>query len=361
MKTFFLLFLLALSPLSAYSINFISADHKHYSYMGRIDFSTAKKPFISWPGTSIKASITGNKLVVVMDDQEGKNYFNVIINNNGMFPNVIALKKGHHEYNLSYMLTNIESTATTQIEIFKRTEGHEGGTYFHGLKLADNAKLLVPPKRLNKRIAFFGDSVTTGMGNEAPDNSPDNNSVDKNHYWSYASITARALNAEHHTVSSSGIGFMISWFDHAMPDVYDQISGVGNNDTQWDFSSWQPDVVVVNLGQNDSWLIDNEKRIQPSKTEIINAYKKLIKKLQAKYPKAKFICAMGSMDITAPYKSHWPSYIKAAVAQLNSENSGDNIELITFKHTSFTKHPRVHQHVANAKQLTNKIKALMNW
>ncbi|MFQ3198917.1 MAG: hypothetical protein ACJAUL_002811 [Paraglaciecola sp.] len=85
------------------------------------------------------------------------------------------------------------------------------------------------------------------MGNEAPYNGDDNLSSQKNHYLFYAPMIARILDAEFHTVSQSGIGFMIRWFDFIMADFYDQMAATGNNASRWDFTLWQPDV-VVNLG-----------------------------------------------------------------------------------------------------------------
>ena len=340
----------------------IPADAEGFLYTGRVDFNNAKQPWLSWPGTSIKAEFTGNKLVVMFNDELGKNYYNVILNGEDRFPTVLELKKGRQEYDLSYLLVD-NANAVNKLEIFKRTEGHEGGSHFLGLKIADNAKLLAKPKPLNRRIAFFGDSITSGMGNEAPDNAKDNVGSEKNHYWSYAPITARNVNAEFHTTSSSGIGFMVSWFDNIMPQVYDQISGVGDNDTAWDFSQWQPDVVVVNLGQNDSWLIDNEKRLkpEPSSADIISAYKAFVNKLREHYPKAKFVSALGSMDATNPKRAHWPKYIQTAIDEINIENPEANIELVTFDFNGYQSHPRVHQHIKNANKLTAHIKKIMHW
>lgn len=340
----------------------ISAVDEGFLYTGRIDYSQPDKAFISWPGTSIKANFTGDKLIILMDDENGKNYFNVIINGREQFPAVIALKKGLHEYDLSYLLFN-KANVSTQIQIFKRTEGHEGGTWFLGLKLDDNAKLLKAPKALKRKIAFFGDSITSGMGNEGADNGKDDIESEKNHYWSYAAITARNVNAEFHSISLSGIGVMVSWFDFIMPQYYDQVSASGNNTSVWDFSQWQPDVVVVNLGQNDSWLIDNEKRLKPEPTEreIINGYKAFIQKLKTVYPSAKFISALGSMDATKAERKHWVRYVNTAITELNVENSQNIIEFITFDFNGYHGHPRIPQHIKNADKLTDKIKYLMKW
>lgn len=345
-----------------FSSQLISADDQGFLYTGRVDFSEPNKPLISWPGTSIKANFSSTSLVIVLDDEKGKNYFNVILNGQGQFPAVISLKKGLHEYDLSYLLFN-QSNAVTQIEIYKRTEGHEGGTHFLGLKLDDNAKLLAPPKSLNRKIAFFGDSITSGMGNEGANNGDDNLESEKNHYWSYAAITARNLNAEFHSISLSGIGIMVSWFDFIMPQYFDQLSAAGNNQSEWNFTQWQPEVVVVNLGQNDSWLIDNEKRLEPAPTErnIIDAYKTFMLELRAVYPKAQFISALGSMDATKAERKHWVGYVKTAISELNKQNKHNQIEFIAFDFTGYQGHPRIAQHIQNADKLSTKIKSLMQW
>lgn len=335
----------------------IPASDKGFLYTGRIDFSDKNKPYITWPGTSIKANIAGNKLVLLIEDEKGENYFNVIINGNTLYPYVLKLNKGLKKYDLSHLITS----KTTEFELFKRTEGYEGGTFFRGVEVQNGYSLEKTPKRPSRKIAFFGDSITSGMGNEGADNDVDNRASEKNHYLSYAAITARNLNAEFHTVSRSGIGFMVSWFDFIMPDYYDQLTGVENNDSQWDFSTWQPDVVVVNLGQNDSWLIDNEKRLQPEPTDqdIIDAYANFIIKLSVHYPNAKFVSALGSMNATENNK--WPAYIKRAISRVEQKNSKIKVEMTLFDFNGYKKHPRVQQHVVNADKLTRHIKSLMNW
>jgi hypothetical protein len=241
----------------------IPANNDQYLYSGRIDFSQPLGPVISWPGTSIKANFSGTFLAVVLDDEKGKNYFNVIIDGDNTSPYVLQAKQGENTYIINTQLSNVPHS----VEIYKRTEGEEGGTRFKGIKIDDNATLLHPPVAAKRKMEIFGDSITSGMGNEGADNGADNLGSEKNNYLAYGSIAARELNAELHTISQSGIGVMISWFDFIMPQFYNQLSAVGNNDTAWDFSTWTPDVVLINLMQNDKWLIDNEKRLQPNPSD----------------------------------------------------------------------------------------------
>jgi hypothetical protein len=64
-------------------------------YTGRIDFADRAQPMLSWPGTSIAANFTGSSLAVTLDDQLGKNFFNVFIDDK---PAVIEAAKGSKTY-----------------------------------------------------------------------------------------------------------------------------------------------------------------------------------------------------------------------------------------------------------------------
>ena len=338
-------------------VQLIPADNANYLYTGRVDFADKKAPSISWTGTSIKANFTGTSLALKLDDQFGKNYFNIFIDGETQHPYVLEAKQGEQTYVISTALKAGNHT----LEIYKRTEGEEGATAFKGLLLDKDAKLLAPPARPARRIEIYGDSITTGAGNEGADNGADHLLSEKNNYWAYGAITARNLNAELHTISQSGIGIMISWFPFIMPQFYDQLSAVGNNDSQWNFSQWTPDLVVINLFQNDSWLVDREQRLQPVPTDAqrVQAYINFVRSVRAKYPKAQIICALGSMDATATPK--WPGYITTAVERMKKENNDQKLDTIFFEFTGFGGHPRIAQHKANAEKLTAFIKQKMNW
>jgi hypothetical protein len=199
------------------------------------------------------------------------------------------------------------------------------------------------------------------MGDEAPMNGRDDVGRDKNSYLSYAGITARNLSAELHQTSQSGIGVMISWFPFTMPDFYDQLSAVGNNDTQWDFARWTPDVVVVNLMQNDRWLVGDQHRLQPEPDDAgrIAAYETFVKRIRQLYPKAYIVCALGSMDATKP-GSQWPGYIKSAVEDMRK--GGDKrIDTVFFPFTGYGAHPRLKHQRDNAEILTAFIRKKMSW
>lgn len=346
--------------LPAYAVTKISGGDKYLQYTGRIDLGNPNEPQISWPGSMIAANFTGQSLAFTLDDQLGKNFFNVFIDGDLQHPIIIQAEKGEK----TYVVADKLAEGKHSFLFTKRTEGEEGATTIKGIELADHAKLLAPPPRLTRKIEFFGDSITSGMANESLDDGPDHLPKDKNNFMAYDAITARDLDAELHVTSQSGIGVMVSWFPFIMPQFYDQLSAVGNNDTQWDFSSWTPDVVVINLFQNDAWLTDREHRLipNPNDEQRIQAYMDFVKTIRGKYPKAYIVCALGSMDATKA-GSKWPGYVTTAVERMKQENPSENKKMDTlfFEFTGYEAHPRVKQHQANAAKLTALIKQKMNW
>ena len=347
-----------LGALTAVGGTHIAPNDNRLQYSGRIDFSNPTAPQLSWPGSTVAANFTGESLALELDDLQGRNFYNVFLDDDYAHPTVLRCERGAKTYAVASHL----APGPHRFLLTKRTEGAEGATVFKGLDLADGAALLPPPPRPLHKMEIFGDSISSGMGNEGPDGSTDGDPQYKNNFLAYGPIAARDLNAELHVISQSGIGIMISWFDFTMPQFYDQLSAVGNNDTRWDFTQWTPELVVINLLQNDSWLIDREKRLIPSPTDAqrIQAYVDFVRTIRSKYPKAFILCALGSMDATRP-GSKWPGYISAAVDQLKKENPAEQIETLFFDFTGYEAHPRVSQHRANAAKLTAFVRQKLGW
>jgi hypothetical protein len=136
---------------SSLALSTIAPDDGHYQYSGRIDLSQQGKAYLNWPGSSIKMRFSGAKFTFVMADDKGRNFYNIIFNGQDTYPLVLAVQKGLHNDDLSYM---VEGSPTT-VEIFKHTEGTEGGSCFHGVQLEDGRALLPPPPVPKRKIAFF--------------------------------------------------------------------------------------------------------------------------------------------------------------------------------------------------------------
>ncbi|WP_123042904.1 SGNH/GDSL hydrolase family protein [Cohnella candidum] len=112
------------------------------------------------------------------------------------------------------------------------------------------------------KIEFIGDSITSGEGTVGAKAEEDWIPMWFGAVRNYTYLTAEAVGAEYRVLSQSGWGVLTSWDNNPrnnLPDYYEKVCGLLTGDKNaalgafddYDFGSWQPDVVVVNLGTND--------------------------------------------------------------------------------------------------------------
>ncbi|OJJ14219.1 hypothetical protein BKI52_43915 [marine bacterium AO1-C] len=355
-----LLFLLCLSLTKAaiaQNVQFIEADASGLDYFGRINYSNPKMPEFYWPGTSVELRFRGSSFVnVLLEDEKGKNYFNIILNGNSNKPTVLHCKKGKGKYQV---LKGLDPRQTYRVTIFKRTETDEGHTKFAGVELSQGAQVMLVKRKRRPRIEFYGNSITVGMGNEDLSGRKNTNPAFKNNYLSYAAITARELRLEYRCIAKSGIGVMVSWYDMIMPEMYHRLHPE-KADSRHDFTDWTPDIVVVNLFQNDSWLVNmpgdpnHKKRFakgKPQPQQIVQAYVNFIRSLRKVYPKAHIVCTLGSMN-AVQYGKPWKGYIAQAVTQMKQQHRDQKLHTVFFAYNNRRfGHPVVADHRKMANQL----------
>ncbi len=339
----------------SFSLETIKADNQNFQYTGRIDFTIKEKPIFYWPGTYVKANFEGSLLIISFDDERGETYYDVFLDNDFNNPHIIDCSKGKKNYLISSTLKD----TIHSLLIFRRTEASTGPTKFLGIQLDSGKRLLEPPRRPEHKILFYGNSITCGMGNEAPDSSSDDNFAQENNFEAYGAIASRLLNSDYMCISKSGIGIMISWFDLIMPNYYYRLNPEDSL-SQWNFDKYIPDVVVINLFQNDSWLINRLNPV-PDSAQIVQAYFNFITQVRSHHPNSYIICALGSMDATKE-GSPWPIYIKEAVKKMQTERNDKSITSYFFPfHENWLKHPRVRHHIVMGKNLAKFIKNVMKW
>jgi hypothetical protein len=295
----------------------VSFDNSNVYYEGRIvknkEIGAAE---IYWPGSSVSLQFKGKAISAILEDQKGENYFTVVVD--GEEDSVLHLSKGKNKYVLADSLASGKHI----VELHKRNDWGYGKTMFYGYEVAGNTTFPMGAKKMF--IELYGDSITVGYGNEDTTGKDRSTGDVSNNYHAYGAVTARNLHAEYSCIAHSGIGIMVSWHSCIMPDEYSRFDPSDKN-SQWDFSSKEPDVVVINLFQNDFWIVNNPKNDQfkrrfgsvaPSKEQTIESYVAFVKTIRSKYANAKIVCMLGNMDITKQ-GSIWPGYVKEAVARIS--------------------------------------------
>jgi hypothetical protein len=336
---------------------FIPHNHPSIYYQGRIS-KTKNAAVLSWPGNSATIVFIGTNMFATLKDADTANYYNVILDGE-------VISRFHTDtIRQSYVLATALPKGKHTLQLFKRTEWDKGKTYFYGFETDKQTKILPKPTAPKRKIEFYGNSITCGYAIEDSSNNDSWHGYYENNYITYAAITARHFNAEYYNVSKSGIGVMVSWGPMIMPEMYDRIDATDSS-SKWNFAKYRPDVVVINLFQNDSWLTkmpDHEqfkKRFgtaAPTTNAIVEAYKKFVKTIRSKYPKAHIICALGNMDASKE-GSPWPGYIVQAVAELNDAKLYSHI----FKYKNTSGHPRIAEQQAMAESLIGFIENKIKW
>lgn len=234
---------------------FIDFTHPEIQYSGRIATPKNKAAELHWSGTSVKVQFEGTSIQALLQDSLGDNYYNIIIDNALV---AIIRPDSIKKY---YDLASNMSAGKHTLEIFKRTEWSKGKTYFYGFKINSGGKI-IPKKRDNqKKMEFYGNSITAGYAIEDLSGGDSPDSTYTNNYLSYAAITARNYGAAYQCICKSGIGITISWDPLIMPEIYNRLDPT-DAASLWDFKNYQPDVVVVNLFQNDSWLVKLPEHVE---------------------------------------------------------------------------------------------------
>jgi len=335
---------------------FIYPDAEVIRYQGRIGQDSAAK-IMYWSGSSIKVKFKGSQIAVVLKDETYNNYFNILID--GELTEILrpdTLKK-------TYVLAEGLSDELHTVEIFKRTEWRHGKTWFYGFEPEADAEFSPLPTK-NKSIEFYGNSITAGYAVEDYSKADSPDSIYTNFYHSYAALTARHFDANYSAIVKSGIGITISWEPDIMPEIWDRLDPTDPL-SSWDFSKNVPEVVVVNLLQNDSWLtllpdFPEYKRRFPERApsiEFVTArYQDFVRDLRGKYPAAHIICMMGNMDITKE-GSPWPKHLKEVVEAL--KDSKMYTLIVPYKNTPG--HPRIEEQEEIANALIRLIEMKVGW
>jgi len=348
--------------------SFVSPADKQILYAGRISFTNPERPAWNYPGIQIVAAFEGTSLKMMAKPQSG--YFMAQIDEaepfkvafRGERDSVVtlatALPDGRHTVRLMYAI-----------------EGYEMYPEFWGFLLDEGRSLAEPPALPSRKIEFIGNSITCGYGNEGTDKNEHFEYETENHYYSYASITARNLNAQHWVVARSGIGAYRNYDgpktgnpESCMPVQYEYTGYAWKPELRqeatflnekWNFSRYQPDVVCINLGTNDLSTRNYDLAL------LRQGYQKLYKMVREYNPQAKIVLLTGSML----YNQELIEAKQLLNEVMNEAHQAGDKEVYRFDMTQIMGdegygndwHPNIWQDEKMAGELTAYLRDLMKW
>lgn len=270
-----------------------SPSDSNIRYFGRWDKSSSTYYAAKWAGGYFRTGFTGTTVKLKQRNTidlwasiDGNPYVRYTNVNGTVNLTATRLSSGTHTLSVSYR----------QVDPW-----YTGDAVFGGLVLDPGAKT-VAPTTSPKLIEFVGDSITAGITTT--------NLALSDYGW----LVGEQLGVEHTQIAQSGACLLEltaaqSTKGVACVGLQQRFvkTSAANGSSNWSFSRYTANAVVINLGTNDYYNGVSTSKFQSS-------YISLIQTIRSKYPNA-VIFAMGTL------KQWYAAQAKAAVAAVN--NAGD--------------------------------------
>ncbi len=345
--------------LNKYTLNEI----ENYKVLGRT--ANERCPLtLFWTGAGLELNVQASELWVEItaDYLVFEPWVDILIND--ALIQRFMVTKGTHKI---CVFRNMDPSVAKKVEIIRDTQAMSQDT---DTLLQINAVYtdgsFLPTTKYDLKMEFIGDSITSGEGCSGSMIEQEWLPSWMSAISNYSYITARRLNAEYRCISQGGWGFYKSWdglTEHSIPQHYEQICSLvdGPKNTEagsmgkWDFASWQPDVIILNLGTNDGTALKVAERTAENIDEeyqndvaaMKDAGIRFLKKIRSCNPDARIIWAYGIMG------NQMKSNILDIIAAYQNESGDQKIQFLELEDTSVTGYgshahpgPRCHENAA---------------
>lgn len=213
------------------------------------------------------------------------------------------------------MLTESETNLTivkqdtvtkSRIKILKLSEAANSVFAIEPIEIMEGETVTKTSEK-GHRIEFIGDSITCGYGVDDEDKEHHFFTKTEDATKAYAYKTACRLDADYSLVSFSGHGIISGYTDNPevktdqiLPPYYEKLgmsynyygSDLKPQNLSWDFSKFQPELVVINLGTNDDSYCKGDADKQRA---YIDGYVEFLKTVRRNNSDADILCVLGLM------------------------------------------------------------------
>lgn len=246
-------------------------ETEHYKIHGRTDETQDPLPLF-FNGSGVEVNVTGTELWIDVDVNYGVHEPWIWTTLNGAFMSRQMLLPG------SYSLCLFRGMSPDTVknvrfirELQAMSEDDDCRLLIRGFR-SDGEFLPVGSGRY--KLEFIGDSITSGEGTYGAEEDMDWLAMYMSSSRDYARMVSDALDAEYRLISQGGWGVLCGWNNdprHNIPSCYEKICGLAGGEMNeklgaakpYDFQSWVPDAVIVNLGTNDAGAFDQPAWVDP--------------------------------------------------------------------------------------------------
>nr|WP_302596814.1 SGNH/GDSL hydrolase family protein [uncultured Cellulosilyticum sp.] len=367
--------------LKAYAVK----DIMNLKVLGRT--TKSREPLtLFWTGSGIECNVKASELWVEVEADYDcyEPWISVVIN--GAYITRRMVERGKQWICL---FRNMNPQVIKNVKLLKEVQAMSGDEK-HCLQISrfKTDGSFEPVAAYPYKLEFIGDSITSGEGAIGALKEEDWISMWFSTENNYAVMTANALNADYHIISQSGWGVLTSWDNNpygALPLYYEKVCGLlkGKQNEligaqrEYDFASWQPDAVIINLGTNDSGAF-NSAKWEDEKTgeshkqrmnedgsyneEDLNAFKEAVisflEKLRKYNPNARLIWVYGMLG------NPLETAILEAIQRYKEKTDDKKVEFLGLPDTTketvgARQHPGVKAHRAASEVIIKRLKELL--
>ena len=253
----------------------------YYHIYGRTDETQNFLPLF-WNGSGIEVKATGSELWIDLEVDCSSHEPWIATELNGAFMSRQMLLPGSYSLCLFRNMTSgIPKTLKFFRELQAMSVDPDCHVFVRGFQCDGE---FLPVEEHKYRIEFIGDSITSGEGTYGALCENDWLPMFMSSSRNYAAYTAKALDADYRLISQGGWGVLSGWDNdprHNIPSCYEKICGLGFGETNeaagaqkdYDFTSWKPDAIVVNLGTNDASAFNQPPFTIPETGETFKQHK----------------------------------------------------------------------------------------
>lgn len=342
----------------------IRPDDKRLSYEGRVKISP-ECAVMYYPASSVTMRVRAKKVSFTLNERRYWGTLSLGLIVDGELRKPFSLDKENVGKDTVYS-TELDGGEHT-VTIYKMHAGN------HILTFKDfdlDGELLDPPEKPKLKLEVFGDSVCAGEVTMAVDyvgkSDPENHdSIYDNSYYSFVMMTARMLNAQIHNNSQGGIALFDGTGYFNLPETvgmettFDKecyIKDAGY--TNWDFTRYTPDVVIIAIGQNDNHeegKPDRDINDPAVRTAWKTRYKEMVETLHSHYYTAKYV-------LTTTLLMHdkaWDECIEELKNELRAEGIPTYHNVFTRNGAATPGHPRIPEDEEMARELSGFIRGIL--
>lgn len=275
-------------------------------YLGRTELSDDVL-WCAMSGTGCEFEYTGKNLEITFQgDSSIDDYYNhrarigIFVNGERVADEIIGQSE------ISIPVIKSESEDTYNVQVIKLSEIEMSTVGIRSIDI-DDGESISPAADRPRKIEFIGDSITCGYGIDTDSPYDNFSTATEDITKTFAHKASEILNADYSIFAMSGYGLLSGYTsdpsqintEAIIPPYYCNLgnansSFTGNGRPQnyaWNFGRFKPDVIVINLGTNDStYCKDDGDKLE----SFIQSYVDFLGQVRVNNPDAEIFCTLGT-------------------------------------------------------------------